>query len=168
MKPLLYLLLTSTLLYGCGAEDSANNATDNTGSDPTSGENVINASHTVCKFDEDGEALVANHSIDEAQAWLLIDSMSEAASDIDLNSLPNSDQFEGAFAITAFIAPAFADVFSSFNVLYACSEPLYLLNQCNWENDFQESGTLKVETVLGSGQSYTTQVPHQTPAFRLP
>ena len=101
--------------------------------------------------------LSANSAIDKSQTWVLIESMTGAASDIDLNSIPENDRFLAAFASTAFLAPSFADIFSVFNSAYACTADTYAENECNWEQDFGETG-LKVETVFGSNQSYTSTV----------
>ena len=162
MKKLLAVLTSSILLTACVSENS--NDQDLIGDDGTStGGGPRIETHRVCKHVEDNEGdslLTANKAINKSESWLLIESMVEAASAStdEIDSLPEADQLEGAFAITAFLAPSFTDAFTGFNIFYVCTEAMYALNQCNWENDYQQEGTLKVETVLGSGQNYTTTV----------
>jgi hypothetical protein len=167
MKQLLTLLISSALLSACGADSSTNDDSSNAdllpeqevpSTIPPKENDLVSETHRVCNFvenEENDDVLSANSAIDESQTWVLIESMTEAASDIDLDSIPENDQFLAAFASAAFLAPSFADIFSIFNSAYACSEDTYAENQCNWEIDFGETG-LKVETVFGSNQSYTS------------
>ena len=150
MKQLLTVFISSALLTACGAESSSS----------TDSSDLISETHRVCNFvenEENDDVLSANSAIDKSQTWVLIESMTGAASDIDLNSIPENDQFLAAFASTAFLAPSFADIFSVFNSAYACTAETYAENECNWEQDFGETG-LKVETVFSSNQSYTSTV----------
>lgn len=148
MKQPFIILISSALLTACGAESSSNG-------DPS---NLINDTHRICGFvenEENDDVLTANKAINESQTWVLIESMTGAVSDIDINTLPENDQLLAAFASAAFLAPSFADIFSIFNSAYACTEATYTENECNWEQDFGDTG-LKVETVFGSNQSYTS------------
>jgi hypothetical protein len=158
MKQLLILLISSALLTACGGDSSSNAELLPEQGTPPEENDLVNETHRVCNFVEDEEnddVLSANSAIDVSETWVLIESMTGAASDIDLDSIPENDQFLAAFASTAFLAPSFADIFSVFNSAYACTEALYAENECNWEQDFGETG-LKVETVFGSNQSYTS------------
>lgn len=154
MKHLSIVLLTSVMLSACGSEDSTEDGSGADGAGSGSGRTT----HNVCRFNDDGDALVSNGAVDEAESWVLIESMSQAAADIDIEAVPQDDQVLAAFASVAFIAPSLADAFSVLNSLYACTDALYALNQCNWSDEFQETGTLSVETTFGSGQSYTATV----------
>lgn len=159
MKQLFTVLLSSALLSACGADSSSSKDASNI-IDPPASDNLLNETHRVCNFiknEDNDDVLVANNAIDEAEAWVLIQSMSEAGSNIDLNSVAEKDRFISAFAMAAFTAPTLADAFSVFNSAYACTDATYALNQCNWETNSEEAG-LKVETVFGSNQSYTATV----------
>ncbi|CCK75846.1 conserved hypothetical protein [Oleispira antarctica RB-8] len=169
MKQLLTLLISSALLTACGADSSTNDDSSSADAFPGQGvppttppkeNDLVSETHRVCNFvenEENDDVLTANSAIDESETWVLIESMTGAASDIDLDSIPENDQFLAAFASAAFLAPSFADIFSVLNSAYACSEEKYTENQCNWEIDFGETGS-KVETVFGSNQSYTSTV----------
>lgn len=160
MQHISIVLLTSLMLSACGSDDSiedgsaADNGSSPGGAEPGSGRTT----HNVCRFNEEGDDLVPNGAIDEAESWVLVESMSQAAADIDIEAVPQDDQFLAAFASIAFIAPSLADAFSVLNSLYACTDAMYALNQCNWSDEFQETGTLSVATTFGSGQSYTATV----------
>ncbi len=159
MKHFYIVLLSSTLLSACGASSSSSDDTSNI-IDTSAPNNLSNATHEVCNFitDEENESeLVANSAIDEEEAWVLIQSMSEAGSNIDLNSVAESDRFISAFAMVAFTAPALTDAFSIFNSAYVCTSATYALNTCNWETNSAEND-IKVETVFSSNQGYTTTV----------
>jgi len=161
MKHFYIVLLSSTLLSACGASSSSSEDASNIIDTPTSvSDDVSNETHQVCNFitnEENENELVANSPIDEEEAWVLIQSMSEAGSNIDLNSVAESDRFISAFAMAAFTAPALTDVFSIFNSAYACTSATYALNTCNWETNSAENH-IKVETVFNSNQGYTTTV----------
>ena len=162
MKHLVTLLIASMLLSACGASDSETNNTDNGGGDigrdDNEGGGTFTQTHSVCAYEDDDSdngdsVLLASKALDESQDPLLIDSMSQAGSDMDIEALPEDQQFDAAFAITAFTAPILADAFATINLIYACTDAIYALNQCNWELD-----NIKVETQLGFGQSYITTV----------
>lgn len=162
MKPLYTVLLASAFLSACGAGSSSSDGSSP--QIPDAETNVpsdnINETHQVCDFvkeESDDSTLTANSPIDEEEAWVLIQSMSEAGSNIDLNSVAESDRFISAFAMAAFTAPALTDAFSVFNSAYACTSATYALNTCNWETNSAEKD-IKVETVFSSNQGYTTTV----------
>jgi hypothetical protein len=140
-------VLGSLLMLGC-MPDSTDEPNEHT--------NIpAGSTHQVCAYDDD-DMLSARTNVNTADAWLFIESMSEAPSSIDLDSLPESERITAAFAVTAFFAPSFADIFSAFNALYVCTEEEYELTQCNWE--LVTDTTLKVETVVGVNQNYTATV----------
>lgn len=147
-RTLLISILSATWLQGCLPETVE---PDNQNTPPEAGDDI-----RICSFsDGNGDELVAHKSANSAEEWLFIDSMSGASADIELDD----DDLVGAFAVTSFIGPSLADAFSGLNVFYACTSDVYALNQCNWEQvDTENNETLKVETVLGGGDAYTTTV----------
>ncbi|WP_283787644.1 hypothetical protein QNI23_013025 [Bermanella sp. WJH001] len=159
MKQGIAIVLTSSLLVACGGGSENNDSpTDN---DLSDGGVSFNETHQVCKSKKgnDGEiVLTPSQGVDASAEWLLIESLTAAASDVDLDSIPEEKQFIASFALTGFLAPSLTDAFSSLNGIYACSNALYAENQCNWELDYAENGGFKVETTFGSDNQYTATV----------
>ena len=159
MKQGIAIVLTSSLLVACGGGSESNDSpTDN---DLSDGGVSFNETHQVCKSKKgnDGEiVLTPSQGVDASAEWLLIESLTAAASDVDLDSIPEEKQFIASFALTGFLAPSLTDAFSSLNGIYACSNALYAENQCNWELDYAENGGFKVETTFGSDNQYTATV----------
>lgn len=118
----------------------------------------VRETHQVCSYDDDSN-LQANRPIDQAETWVLIDSASEAPQSIDLDAFPEDD-FVAPFALTAFLAPSLSDVFSGFNVIYACTSEMNQLNQCNWSLSADENGgePLSVATTISASGDYLAQV----------
>ncbi len=162
MKKIMAVLMGSIFLTAC--LDESTTEQDLLNNDDTSAEgDPRTETHSICKFVDNNEGddiLAANEAIDEAENWLLIESMLEAASATlaEIDSLPEADRAAGVFASTAFLAPSFADMFTPFYIIYSCTETTYSLNQCNWDNGFQGDASLKIETVVGSSQNYTSTV----------
>jgi hypothetical protein len=88
----------------------------------------------------------------------MIDSGSAAALDIDLEAYPDEEQLKAAFASTAFVAPFLADSFAAFSVIYACTDEMYALNQCNWQDTYDVDGVVQVATTFISNQAYTSTI----------
>jgi hypothetical protein len=146
MKNMYLPLLSSALLIGCQPELD----------DPEKNVEIPEGStHRVCAYNDNDE-LSPQTALNEAEDWLFIESLSEAPLAINIEALPEDDQFTAAFALTAFIGPGLTDAFAALNALYVCTEDVYELNQCNWEMD--TDSTLKVVTTFGAGQNYTATV----------
>ncbi|ORT52607.1 hypothetical protein ST37_02275 (plasmid) [Vibrio sp. qd031] len=111
----------------------------------------------VCQLGEDGE-LSTSHTIDVSTTAVLIQSATAAAGDIDIDSLPQENQIAAVFALTAFLAPSFADTVSGFTMVYACTDEMYELNQCNWQEGYGSDGEMVVDTIIGAGNSYTSVI----------
>ena len=159
MKQGIAIVLTTSLLVACGGGSENNDSP--TGNDLSDEGVSLNETHQVCKSKKgnDGEiVLTPSKGIDASAEWLLIESLTAAASDVDLDSIPEEKQFIASFALTGFLAPSLTDAFSSLNGIYACSNALYAENQCNWELDYAENGGFKVETTFGSDDQYTATV----------
>lgn len=159
MKQGIATILTTSLLVACGGEDGNNDSL--TGNDLSDGGTSFNETHQVCKYKKgsDGEnVLVSAEGIDESIEWLVIESLTAAASDVDLDSIPEEKRVIASFALTGFLAPSLTEAFSSLNGIYACSDALYTENQCNWELDYAENGGVKVETSFRSNNQYTATV----------
>ena len=159
MKQGIATLLSTCLLVACGGGETSSDSP--TGNDLSDGGVSFNETHQVCKSKKgnDGEiVLTPSQGVDASAEWLLIESLTAAASDVDLDSIPEEKQFIASFALTGFLAPSLTDAFSSLNGIYACSNALYAENQCNWELDYAENGGFKVETTFGSDNQYTATV----------
>lgn len=159
MKQGIATILTTSLLVACGGEDGSNDSP--TGNDLSDAGTSFNETHQVCKYKKgsDGEnVLVSAEGIDESIEWLVIESLTAAASDVDLDSIPEEKKVIASFALTGFLAPSLTEAFSSLNGIYACSDALYTENQCNWELDYAENGGVKVETSFRSNNQYTATV----------
>jgi hypothetical protein len=139
--------MSSLLVMGCMPE-----AGDET---ETELELPADMTHRVCSFGDDDE-LLPQAPINEAESWLMIESLSDAPTHIDLDALSEDDQLVAPFAIIAFVAPGLTDAFAGFNALYACTAAEYELNQCNWE--LETGSTVRVSTVVGANQNYTATV----------
>lgn len=166
MEKLLAVIIGSILLTACGSDDSADTSTTGNGLNNdgnTAGNGPLIETHRVCDIVKDNKGddiLTANEPINNGENWLLIESMSEASAEManKIKTLPEDEQFEAAFASVAFLAPSIADIFTGLNIIYTCTEAMYSLNQCNWDDIFQEDGNTKVDTVVGSAQSFITTV----------
>jgi hypothetical protein len=111
----------------------------------------------VCHLGDDGE-LSPSHAIDVSTTPVLIDTVTAAAGDIDINALPLEEQFAASFALATLLAPSLADTLSGFNLLYACTDATYQLNQCNWQQGYNSDGEILVDTTVGAGNSYTSVI----------
>ena len=131
-------------LTACQSDSSDGNDTASTAGGET---------RQVCRLGDDGE-LSPSLATDVSTTSVLIHSATVAASDIDTDALPQEEKLAANIAVAAFSAPFIADLFSGFTLLYACTDAMYELNQCNWQEGYNSDGELLVNTTIGAGNSY--------------
>ncbi|MBM7036938.1 hypothetical protein [Vibrio ulleungensis] len=134
-------------LTACQSDSSDGNDTASTAGGET---------RQVCHLDDD--ELSPSHAIDVSTTPVLIHSATVAAGDIDTDALPQEEQLPAIFAVAAFSSPSFIDVFSGLILAYACTDAMYELNQCNWQEGYNSDGELLVNTTIGAGNSYTSVI----------
>jgi hypothetical protein len=135
-------------LTACQSDSSDGNDTASTAGGET---------RQVCHPGDDGE-LSPRHAIDVSTTLVLIDSATVAAGDIDIDAMPQEEQLAASFAVAAFLSPSLADIFSSLPLVYACTDAMYQLNQCNWQEGYNSDGEILVSTIIGAENSYTSVI----------
>ncbi|MFQ3231337.1 hypothetical protein [Reinekea sp.] len=147
MNKYIITLFAALGVFGCSPESATPPQNDN-----------VKVTHRVCAFDEsDDDLLKSNVGIDKSLDWLYIHGLVVAPGDIDLDNISEDEALLAPFAVSAFLAPGFADIFSAFNIMYMCTEASYALDQCQWQLD-NEGKEIQVSTVVDGNQNYTATV----------